>query len=132
MPLQNRNLGVTFFILAVAYSQGCGPQPESFLVFEVYSDYHDSIRILECDGLDEAQPSGVISPTKDNIPSATLVFPEASGTPTDFTTRWINLRTHEEHQQSMKFPKVPPGASGVIECRLSKENRWSWTFRPRR
>jgi len=97
--------------------------------FAVYSEQSDTIEILNCDGLGGAQPSGITVPSSKS-PSSICRFPRQRKLPDEFTIRWRNMRTEEEFQQEMTFPRLPQGGLGRIKCLLDKENVWEWTYDP--
>lgn len=127
--LMSPSLKKPLAVLLLVLLFGCAIQSDMFYVYEVYSDYPDPIRILDCEGLGEAQPSGIVEPNDDEVPNTTMVFPRLGAMPTDFVIRWVNMRTDEEFRQEMKFPTIPASSQGVIECRLGKDNVWLWSFR---
>jgi hypothetical protein len=125
-------LAVESMVFIIFLTFGCQQQRESVLIFEVYSECKDSIRILECKGLGAAQPSGIVTPSTDGVPSSRLV---SRGTPfisNDFIIRWRNLRTNEEFQQKMNFPSGSFTDETIVECRLDKDNTWLWKLRSER
>lgn len=121
-------------ILAVSLVQGCSFEPSKTNTYPcdvgVFSRFDQTIRILDCEGMGYAYPSGLISKTSGLAPTKTFFFPRQRRLPERFTIHW--QVESEKFSQELPMPMVKKGSDGMLRFELSSENEWSLTFEERR
>lgn len=103
----------------------------------VLSRYSKPITIVDCEGLDFAQPDGVIVPLENEIeyPQKSYTFPRLGSLPDKIVIRWRVIEPPNEKntwskfpddmRQEVELPKDLLGAMGELRFVLDENGKWS-------
>lgn len=120
-------LQIVIFLLFV----GCGNHENLADTFpgdmHVISMYSSDIRILNCQGLGRAQPSGIISKPGPGPaePRATWRFPRLKTLPREIDIEWVDLENEEKFTQHLQLPSNAKGSIGELLFTLHEDNSWT-------
>lgn len=122
-----------FVVIALAsISPGCSMEPSKSNTypcdFGVYSKFPLTVKIIECKGIGNVYPSGLITKTSGLAlsPSKTFFFPRQKRLPRSFVIRW--KVEEEEHSQELVMPPIAKGSFGMLRLELSEANVWQLSF----
>ena len=107
----------------------------------ILSKYHLPVRVVDCHGLGNAQPGGIIiaSRTHDNFPQKQFSYPRLKSIPKSVTIRWRTATQVDElssaelretdYQQKIDLPRKLIGVDAMLLFILDEHNSWTCELR---